>query len=311
MAQTVKVDIQNMKFNPTSVPITQGDTVEWTNRMGMPHTVKPDHNEFPSSGAIAPNKTFSHVFDVAGTIAYHCEIHPIMKGTVIVSPQSDAGPTYTPEIGRKFWFTFDAATKYNPAFINIIIAAGGFGVQDDFESTRSNGTYPAAFKQKFVPLRDNWVRIADVQTSTIANVLGANWSDIQAAFEDFGQGTLLDTDPVRQQNNDSIHMMDVQDNTSPPGGYHRWHASIRAIQLLEIGDPVWWERLDSLVGLAWAVQSFARPKQQTTANPGIAASDLQDLRNAWLPLTAADRDRQYDAVPGGGGYHPSPKQPVA
>jgi plastocyanin len=85
MAQTFKVDIKDMKFVPANAPVAKGDTVEWTNRMGFPHTVKPDNNEFPSSGAIAPNKTYSHVFDTAGTVAYHCEIHPIMKGKVTVT----------------------------------------------------------------------------------------------------------------------------------------------------------------------------------------------------------------------------------
>src|SRR5262249_40395835 len=105
---------------------------------------------------------------------------------------------YTRELGRTFWFKFDEATKYNSAFITMVGNAGGFDVQEDFADTRRNGTYPVAFRQKFVPFRNDWVRIADVQTSMIANVLGSDWSDIQAAFEDFGQGTLLDTDPIRQ-----------------------------------------------------------------------------------------------------------------
>jgi plastocyanin len=85
MAQTYKVDIQNMQFKPTSLTIAKGDTVEWTNRMGFAHTVKPDNDEFPGSGPISPNKSFSHVFDSGGTVAYHCEIHPQMKGKVIVN----------------------------------------------------------------------------------------------------------------------------------------------------------------------------------------------------------------------------------
>jgi hypothetical protein len=104
--------------------------------------------------------------------------------------------------------------------------------------------------------------------------------------------------------------MDVQDASSPPIGYHRWHASIRVIQLLNIGDPAWWERLDSLVALAWGIQSFAKPRQQMTANPALGESDLQQLRNAWLPLTPDRRDRQYDLGLGNVGYHPSPKQPA-
>jgi hypothetical protein len=35
-----------------------------------------------------------------------------------------------------------------------------------------------------------------------------------------------------------------------------------------------------LVGLAWGIQSFARPRQQTMPNPGIAQGDLQALRDA-------------------------------
>jgi plastocyanin len=47
MAQTHKIDIKEMKFNPPSVTIAKGDTVEWTNRMAMEHTVAPDKGEFP------------------------------------------------------------------------------------------------------------------------------------------------------------------------------------------------------------------------------------------------------------------------
>lgn len=85
MAQTYKVDIQNMKFNPASVTVAVGDTVEWTNRMGMAHTVTPDNDEFQGSDALGRNDTFSHVFDTAGMVNYHCEIHPFMKGTVVVT----------------------------------------------------------------------------------------------------------------------------------------------------------------------------------------------------------------------------------
>jgi hypothetical protein len=83
------------------------------------------------------------------------------------------------------------------------------------------------------------------------------------------------------------------------------------IQLLNIGDVAWWENLDGLVGLAWGIQSFAKPKQQQVPNPPIAAADMQDLRNAWLGLAPDRRDRQYDLTPEAVGFHPSPEQPVA
>src|SRR5262249_11064654 len=148
-------------------------------------------------------------------------------------------------------------------------------------SARDAGTYPATFRQKFLAVRNDWNQIADIQTATIAQYLGNDWTDIQAAFEDFGQGTLFEPDPERQAANDFIHTMDVQDD-NPPVGYHRGHASIRLIQLLGIGDTAWWENLDRMVGLAWGIQSFARPKQQNAPNPPLAAADLQGLRNSWL-----------------------------
>jgi plastocyanin len=85
MAQTYKVNIQDMAYNPDSVTIGKGDTVEWTNQMAMAHTVTADNDEFQGSGPLGQGKTFSHAFDSAGTIGYHCEIHPFMTGTVIVT----------------------------------------------------------------------------------------------------------------------------------------------------------------------------------------------------------------------------------
>ena len=86
MAETYQVGINNMAFNPASLTVKAGDTVVWTNQMGFPHTVAPDNGEFPSSGDIDPNGgTFSHTFSAAGSVPYHCEIHPFMKGTVIVT----------------------------------------------------------------------------------------------------------------------------------------------------------------------------------------------------------------------------------
>jgi plastocyanin len=83
MAQTYKVEITEMKF-PDSVPVARGDTVEWTNRMGMAHTVTADNSEF-DSGALSKGQTFSHVFNDAGMVSYHCEIHDFMKGAVVVT----------------------------------------------------------------------------------------------------------------------------------------------------------------------------------------------------------------------------------
>jgi hypothetical protein len=216
---------------------------------------------------------------------------------------------YTPEIGRRFWFEFDQATLHSPAFMSIALGAGAAGAQNDYRNTRRQGTYPDAFRQRFVGRRPAWVQVADLQTSVIGELLGDDFADIQAAFEDFGQGVLVDTDPQRVADGDAIHMMDGQVG-NPPIGYHRWHACIRIIQLLQIGDAEWWEGLDRVLGLGWGVQSFAKPVQQSTPNPALAEQDMQELRDAWLALTPERRDQQYDLGEGNGGFHPSPKTPA-
>jgi plastocyanin len=80
-----QVAINNMRYNPASITISSGDIVVWTNQMGFAHTVTPDNGEFQGSGRIPAQGKFSHTFSAAGSVAYHCEIHPAMKGTVIVT----------------------------------------------------------------------------------------------------------------------------------------------------------------------------------------------------------------------------------
>jgi hypothetical protein len=58
MAETHKITINNMAFNPGSLTIKVGDAIEWTNQTGMAHTVNPDKSEFPSSGHIKPQARF-------------------------------------------------------------------------------------------------------------------------------------------------------------------------------------------------------------------------------------------------------------
>jgi|SRR3954447_14288948 plastocyanin len=103
-AQTpdIKVDIvpgastktgpQAYSMDPIKVKV--GQTVEWTNKDTVQHTVtsgtpgSADSGKVFDSGLtnlINPGATFLHKFDVAGTFPYYCQLHPTMTGTVIVS----------------------------------------------------------------------------------------------------------------------------------------------------------------------------------------------------------------------------------
>ena len=77
------VEIMNFMFMPGSLTVPVGTTVTWKFDDSTDHTVTADDNSFASS-PMANGQTFTHTFSSAGTVAYHCSIHPFMKGTIIV-----------------------------------------------------------------------------------------------------------------------------------------------------------------------------------------------------------------------------------
>lgn len=75
------VSIQGYAFQPQSVTIQKGGTVTWTNQDSVVHDVKFSDGDSPD---LKKGGTYSKTFDKAGTYDYICNIHPTMKGTVIV-----------------------------------------------------------------------------------------------------------------------------------------------------------------------------------------------------------------------------------
>lgn len=77
------VSIQNFAFSTQTVRIKKGAKVTWTNLDSASHTVTSDTGTFTSE-TLSQNKSFTFTFNTVGSFAYHCKIHPMMKGTVIV-----------------------------------------------------------------------------------------------------------------------------------------------------------------------------------------------------------------------------------
>jgi plastocyanin len=78
------VTIQNFSFAPAQLSVKVGTTVTWTNQDSAAHTVAADDGSW-TSGDLAKGQAFTHTFDKAGTFAYHCGVHPSMKGTITVT----------------------------------------------------------------------------------------------------------------------------------------------------------------------------------------------------------------------------------
>ena len=79
-----EVWIKGMAFQPSTITISAGTTVTWTNKDAVTHTVTSDNGLF-DSGSITGNSTYSRQFPAAGTFTYHCTPHPTMTATVIVN----------------------------------------------------------------------------------------------------------------------------------------------------------------------------------------------------------------------------------
>jgi plastocyanin len=84
--RSAKVEIADFEYAPATVTIQAGGKVTWLNQDSTDHTATLDDGSF-SSGDLAQGKLRSQSFKQPGTYAYHCEIHPEMKGTVeVVEP---------------------------------------------------------------------------------------------------------------------------------------------------------------------------------------------------------------------------------
>ena len=98
------VDLGFMSFNPATVNIHAGQTVEWRNTSIITHTVTDNptaaanaaDSVLPagaipfSSGDIPAGKIFAYKFTVPGTYRYFCTHHETdgMVGTIVVAPAS-------------------------------------------------------------------------------------------------------------------------------------------------------------------------------------------------------------------------------
>jgi len=92
-AATVDVDIAGFAFSPDPLNVPLGTTVRWTNQDGVPHTTTSDVAVW-DSGTLGNGAQYSHTFTSPGSYPYHCDFHPTMTATVIVS-----APEHVPAMG--------------------------------------------------------------------------------------------------------------------------------------------------------------------------------------------------------------------
>ncbi len=80
---------------PSTITISVGDTVRWTNTGGSAHTsTSGSGGTFPGSKDgiwespdLGLGAVYSRTFTSVGTFTYFCELHPILMGTAVVVVQ--------------------------------------------------------------------------------------------------------------------------------------------------------------------------------------------------------------------------------
>ena len=68
-----------------AVEVTVGDTLRFENRDAVDHTFTSDESLF-DSGPVPEGGEYGFAYAEAGTYGVHCEIHPTMRGQVVVAP---------------------------------------------------------------------------------------------------------------------------------------------------------------------------------------------------------------------------------
>jgi plastocyanin len=78
------VTIRGVAFNPKEVHVKVGQQLIWNwDDGGLEHSVTADDKSFDSGRKSAGSWPWT--FTKAGTVAYHCEVHSKMHGTVVVA----------------------------------------------------------------------------------------------------------------------------------------------------------------------------------------------------------------------------------
>jgi plastocyanin len=78
------ITISNFKFSPVTLSVQGGARIKVSNDDSAPHTVTADDGHSFDSGTVDSGGSTTIGAPAAGTYAYHCTIHPFMKGKLVV-----------------------------------------------------------------------------------------------------------------------------------------------------------------------------------------------------------------------------------
>ena len=81
-ADTVRIKVDDLAFDPAEVSVRVGDTIEWINKDFVDHTATEQRGQWDV--ALPSDASRRLLARKAGTFAYFCRFHPHMKGVIHV-----------------------------------------------------------------------------------------------------------------------------------------------------------------------------------------------------------------------------------
>ena len=78
------VVIQNEGFSPSALIVPVNTTVTWINKDPVTQNLVSDTGLF-ESGNLSNGQSFNYTFNQTGSYHYHSNLHPNMKGSIIVT----------------------------------------------------------------------------------------------------------------------------------------------------------------------------------------------------------------------------------
>jgi hypothetical protein len=113
---------------PVRIDVLTGETVTWTNDSVRPHTVTADDGGF-DSGRLPPSTMFAHQFTTAGDVAYHCALHPFIRGVVSAHPLLLTTPAQAASPGAPVTIQADRGAGFQPVATTTLQPDGTFVAQ--------------------------------------------------------------------------------------------------------------------------------------------------------------------------------------
>lgn len=82
----IRMEMKNYQFvfEPATVVVNQGDTVEWVNDSAFDHNAVSNDQTTFHSPILNPKGTWRYKAVKKGTFPYICSLHPNMKATLVV-----------------------------------------------------------------------------------------------------------------------------------------------------------------------------------------------------------------------------------